>query len=95
MIDWNIRFGDILVVASLIGTVLVFAFKTGAFTESVNARKKEIEGLRTIAESISEVLGIISVQKKEIEFLWKTIDELKRGRGWIQGDRGVNGEYPK
>jgi hypothetical protein len=95
MIDWNIRFGDILVVASLIGTVLVFAFKTGAFTESVNAMKKEIEGLRTIAESISEVLGIISVQKKEIEFLWKTIDELKRGRGWIQGDRGVNGEYPK
>jgi hypothetical protein len=95
MIDWNIRFGDILVVAGLIGTVLVFAYKTGAFTESVNAMKKEMEGLKNIAEGIGEVLSIISVQKKEIEFLWKTIDELKRGRGWIQGDGGVNGEYPR
>jgi uncharacterized membrane protein len=95
MIDWNIRFGDILVVASLAGTVLVFAYKTGAFTESVNAMKKEMEGLKDVATSISDVLGVISVQKKEIEFIWKTIDELKRGRGWIQGERGVNGEYPK
>jgi hypothetical protein len=95
MIDWNIRFGDILIVASLVGTVLVFAYKTGAFTESVNAMKKEMEGLKEIAKSISNVLTTVATQKKELEFVWKTIDELKRGRGWIQGESGVNGEYPK
>ena len=95
MIDWNIRFGDILVVASLVGTLFVFAYKTGAFTESVNAMKKEMEALKDIAKTISEVLTTLAVQKTEIEFLREDMHEMKRGRGFVQGERGVNGEYPK
>ena len=96
MIDWNIRIGDILVIGSLIGTAFIFAYKTGAFTESVNAMKKEMEKLSEITKTISDVLTTVAVQKREIEFIREELKELKHGRGFVQGERGgVNGEWPK
>ena len=95
MIDWNIRVGDILVVMSLVGTGMIFSYRTGAFTESVNAMKKELEKLSDITKTISDVLTTVAVQKKEIEFIREALKELQHGRGFVQGERGVNGEYPK
>lgn len=93
MIDWNIRFGDVLVVASLGCTVLVFAYKTGAFTESVNAMQKELESLKAIARTISQVLTTVATQKVEIEHIKEDIRELKHGEGFVRGPRGIDREY--
>jgi len=83
MIDWNIRFGDILVVASLAGTAVVFAYKTGAFTESVEAMKKEMSELKDIAKTIGTVLQTLAVQKSEIMHIQEDIREMKHLKGFI------------
>lgn len=93
MIDWNIRFGDILVVVSLAGTGIVFAYKTGAFTESVKAMQRELEALKAIAKTISDVLTTVATQKVEIEHIKQTINELKHGNGFVRGHGGIDGEY--
>lgn len=85
MIDWNIRIGDILVVVSLAGTAIVFAYKTGAFTESVKAMQKELEALKAIAKTISEVLTTVATQKVEIEHIKEDLRELKHGEGFVLG----------
>ena len=95
MIDWNIRIGDMAVMASLIGAIVVFSYKTGSFTRSVEVMQKELEGLKEIAKTISQVLTTVAVQKSEIEHIREDINDLKRGRGYIQGEHGINGEYPR
>lgn len=83
MIDWNIRFGDILVVISLMGTGVLFSYRTGAFTESVRVMQKELEGLKAIAKTIGDVLTTVAVQKNEIEHIQDDIRDLRRGIGII------------
>jgi len=46
MIDWNIRFGDLLVVASMGGAGIVYAFRSGRFAETVTTMQKEIRELK-------------------------------------------------
>jgi FtsZ-binding cell division protein ZapB len=95
MIDWNVRFGDLLVVASLAGTGLVYAFKSGRFAESIKYMQQEISALKELTKSLTGVLSTIAEQKKDIEYLREDVKELKHGRGFVQGERGINGEYPK
>lgn len=94
MIDWNIRFGDILVVVSLAGTAIMFAYKTGAFTESVNAMQRELESLKAIAKTISDVLTTVATQKVEIANIKEDIREMRHGEGFVRGQRGIDREFP-
>lgn len=83
MIDWSVRFGDLLIVASLAGSGIVYAFKSGRFAESIKNMQKEISALKLIAESLAAVLTTVAVQKREIEFIREEIKELKHGDGWV------------
>jgi len=83
MIDWNIRVGDILVVISLMGTGVVFSYRTGTFTESVRIMQRELEGLKLIAKSISDVLTTVAVQKNDIAHIQDDIREMKHLRGFV------------
>ncbi len=90
MIDWNIRFGDILVVVSLVGTGLIFAYKTGSFTESVKAMQRELEALKEIAKTISGVLTTVATQKVEIENIKEDIRELKHWEGFVGRPKDID-----
>lgn len=92
MIDLNIRLGDILVIASLLGTGVVYAFKSGRFAESIVNMQKEIVALKELASAITSVLTTVAVQKKEIEFIREELRELKHGDGWVQ--KPITREFP-
>ena len=92
MIDWSVRFGDILIIVSLAGSGIVYAFKSGRFAESISHMQKEVTALKTVAESLAAVLTTVAVQKKEIEFIRDELRELKHGDGWIQ--KPLVKEYP-
>lgn len=94
MIDWNVRFGDLLVVASLIGTCIVYAFKSGRFTESIRYMQKEIIALKDALKIVGDVLTMVAVQKTEIKNIQDDIRELKHGKGFIQGPNGIDREFP-
>jgi hypothetical protein len=96
MIDWNVRFGDLLVVASLAGTGIVYAFKSGRFAESIANMQKEIVALKESLKIVADVLTMVAVQKNEIknidrrlEILDDRVNDLKG----ISDKRIVDGEY--
>lgn len=94
MIDWNVRIGDLLVVASLIGTGIVYAFKSGRFAESIKHMQKEIVALKDNLKVIGDVLTMVAVQKTEIKNIQEDIKELKHGDGFVRGSKGIDREYP-
>lgn len=94
MIDWNVRIGDLLVVASLAGTGIVYAFKSGRFAESIANMQKEIVALKDALKVIGDVLTLVAVQKVEIKNIQEDIKELKHGEGFVRGSSGIDREYP-
>lgn len=93
MIDWNVRVGDLLVVASLAGTGIVYAFKSGRFAESIGNMQKEIVALKETMKVVGDVLTLVAVQKVEIKNIQDDIRELKHGDGFVRGAKGIDKEY--
>lgn len=93
MIDWNVRIGDLLVVASLVGTGIVYAFKSGRFAESIANMQEEIVALKNNLKVIGDVLTMVAVQKTEIKNIQEDIKELKHGDGFVRGPKGIDREY--
>lgn len=97
MIDWNIRAGDLLVMASLAGTSLIYAFKSGRFAETIDTMEKEIEELRDSTKIMASAITTLAVQKFQIERIERDIADMKRGRGYVQERdqvrNSVDGEY--
>lgn len=83
MIDWSVRIGDILIVASLAGTGIVYAFKSGRFAESITNMQKEIVALKDTMKIVGDVLTMVAVQKSEIKNIQDDIRELKHLKGFI------------
>jgi uncharacterized protein Yka (UPF0111/DUF47 family) len=95
MIDWNVRAGDLLVMASLAGTAFVYAFKSGRFAETIDIMNREIEDLKESMKIIAGAITTVAVQKSQIERIEKDIDDMKRGVGYKQDRiaRSVDREY--
>lgn len=94
MIDWNVRVGDLLIVGSLAGTGVVYAFKSGRFAESIKNMQQEIKALKEVANSIASLLTTVAVQKTELENIREDVRELKHGEGFVRGIKGIDREYP-
>lgn len=100
MIDWNVRVGDILVVLSLAGTCIFYAFRSGRFAESIVTMQSEIRELKDLAKSLAIVITAQAVQTQRLDtqgdrlnILDKRVEDLRRGDGYIAGSRGVDREY--
>lgn len=97
MIDWDVRAGDLLVMASLAGTAFVYAFKSGRFAETINIMQEEIKELKDSTKIIATAMTTMAVQKVQIERIEKDINDMKRGRGYVQARdqhrTAVDGEY--
>jgi len=98
MIDWNVRAGDLLVLAGFAGTGFVYAFKSGRLAETIEIMEKEIEKLQESYKMIALALTTMAVQKVQIERMDRDIIDMKHGRGFIserdQRRTSVEGEYP-
>lgn len=89
-IDWNVRVGDIAVVASLVGTCIFYAFRSGKFAGSIEQMQKEITELKEVAKSLAVIVtqqAVASVrmdtQGERLNILDKRLEDLRRGEGFI------------
>ena len=98
IIDWSLRFGDIVSFLgfALGGLSVIFMMKSdiraltlelGFVKETVNTQSKEIE-------SFAKLLTLMGQYEERFSNLRREINDLKRGVGWIRNDReSVDGEY--
>lgn len=100
MIDWNVRVGDLLVVAGLAGTCILYAFRSGRFAESILTMQREIKELKDVAKSLAIVVTAQAVQTNRLDtqgerlnILDKRVEDLRHGNGFIAGPRGVDKAY--
>ena len=63
--------------------------------------KDEIGEMKDELKKLAHVITIQAVQTKEIEnlreqlvMLQRTVEELRRGNGYVRGRTGLDGEYP-
>lgn len=99
-IGWEIKVGDILVIASMLGTVLALAVRTGGVHQTILFMQQEISSLKRATERITELLTQIAVQESRLNAqsdrlntLDKRIEDLRRCDGFIAGTRGVDREF--
>lgn len=88
MIDWNVRVGDLLVVASLAGTCLLYAYKSGRFAESILTMQREIKELKEVAKSLTVIITQQAVQTvrldtqgERLNMIDDKIERIRRGEG--------------
>lgn len=94
MIDWNVRVGDILVVVSLAGTCIFYAFRSGRFAESIITMQREIREMKEVAKSLAVIITNQAVQTvrmdsqgERLNSLDDKIEDLRRGDGYIIANR--------
>lgn len=90
MIDWNVRFGDLAVIASLAGTCLFYAFRSGKFAQNIETMQREITELKEVAKSLAVIITQQAVQSvrmdtqgERLNILDKRLEDLRRGEGLI------------
>lgn len=96
-IDWQIRFGDLMVIASFLGGGIIYAFRTGRFTETVSTMRRDIDQVITTLASMAATITRIAVQEERLDaqaermnILHRDIQDLRRGH---EASRGLDGEY--
>jgi len=95
MIDWNVRVGDILVVVSLAGSILFYAFRSGQFAESIKTMQREIKDLKEVSKDLAKIVTTQAVQNNRLDtaaerlnMMDKKIEDLRRGEGLITAHLG-------
>lgn len=88
MIDWNVRIGDILVIVSLVGTCIFYAFRSGRFAESIITMQREIKELKDVAKSLAMIITAQAVQTVRLDSqgdrlnqIDDKIERIRRGEG--------------
>lgn len=91
--------------AVVVQTILTIgAFYGIVVRNETNSRnlKEEVKDMKNELRELSKVITVQAVQSSRIDnmeklvtMLQKTIEELRRGTGWVQGQRpSIDGEYP-
>ncbi len=94
MIDWNVRFGDILVMASFLGTALILAAslgtKFGVFTIRMDTLQKDMGEMKDWQRAMQTTLTAVAVQQSKLDavdrrltIIDESIDDIRHGRGFI------------
>lgn len=98
VIDYTITVGNIIEIGSIIGGgVLVLwtlkadvnSLKSGAVSLREDFGEMQIE-----IKKIGEVLITQADQNRRIMHLEDDMRELRHGRGFVQGERGIDREFP-
>lgn len=95
--EWTVKLGDILTVLGAFSVAAAFLYKRGGqetgMRITLDALTKELTELKDQFKEFGSTLGKVAIQEVQIGLLMKWYDELRRGEGFIQGDRGVDREY--
>lgn len=75
-------------------TAIILEALTTEVANSKRETKESIAGMQTEIKKISEVLINQADQNRRIIHLEDDVRELRHGRGFVQGPRGVDQEYP-
>lgn len=98
-IDWKFDLSTLIQTLVILGGGYAMLLRS---TWESKAVKRELHDVRDQLEKLAHVIIQQAVQTKEIEnlreqfhMLYKTIEELRRGNGWIRGRGGIDGEYDR
>lgn len=95
--EWTMKFGDVL---TLIGALVVagsFLYRRGGTETGVQVTLQQLAldfaNMQIEIKKISDVLINQADQNRRIIHLEEDLRELRHGRGWVQGERGIDREY--
>lgn len=100
MIEQTITVGNIIEIVSIIvGGITVFV----TLRNTVANIKTQVDGMQIEIRKLGEILiaqadirAELRAVDKRVSAIEQDIRDLRKGRGFIQGDRnGVDGEYPR
>lgn len=101
MIDWNIRFGDLLTVGSFLAAGIIYAFRTGRFTETVSVLRRDIDKVMETLNKVVTTMATIAVQESRLDaqaermnILHRDIQDIRRSGDLNRDYRGLDREYP-
>jgi len=90
MIDYTITVGNIVEIGSIVVGGL---YALATIKSNVGLLKTEVSEMQSEIKKISEVLINQADQNRRIIHLEEDVRELRHGRGFVQGPRGVDREY--
>lgn len=97
--EWTFRAGDLLTFIGGLAVAAAFLYRRGGtdveLKLAVAACLKEISEIKSELSEFGKAMTRLAVQETKINLLMKWYDELRRGKGWVQGhdDEIVDGEY--
>lgn len=98
-IDWQIRFGDLLVIASFLSGGIIYAFRTGKFTETVSTMRRDVDSVIKTMQAMASTINRIAVQEERLDaqaermnILHRELQDIRRSH---EINRGLDGEYPR
>jgi hypothetical protein len=91
-VDYTITVGNIIEIASI---VIGGLYALATIKSNVGLLKVEVSEMQSEIRKISEVLINQADQNRRIIHLEEDVRELRHGRGFVQGPRGVDHEYGK
>lgn len=95
--EWTLKFGDVL---TLIGALVVagsFLYRRGGTETGVQVTLQqlatEFANMQIEIKKISDVLINQADQNRRIIHLEEDVRDLRHGKGFVQGPRGIDREY--
>lgn len=93
----TIDIGDVVKFVTMLGAALWFISKMSGrldmVTAEIKALKDIVAGQSTQMASFAKALIDLARQEERINAIDRRVEDLRRGRGFIQGD--LDGEYPR
>lgn len=90
MIDWNIRVGDLVIMASFAASILLFAYRAGGLSQKFDDVKSDLDELKSQQGKLLTLLTQVAVQESRLDTLGdqvntldKRIEDMRRGYGFI------------
>ena len=96
--EWTFRAGDLLTFAGGVFVAAAFLFRSGGnlgrLETAMSRCLEEISEMKKEMSEFGRAMTRMAVQETKIDLLMKWYDELRNGKGWVQGERGIDHEYP-
>lgn len=97
MIDWNIRAGDLLVVASLGISAFGYAVKSGRTAQVIEGMQKQLEELKGVVTTLAVQKERMDSMSTRMNTLDKRVEDLRWGRGYVDANsreaKSIDREY--
>lgn len=90
IVDYTITVGNIFEISSIL---LGGLYALATIKNNVGMLKAEVTKMQTEIEKISEVLINQADQNRRIIHLEEDVRDLRHGKGFVQGPRGIDREY--